>query len=129
MFTKFLSFAARWFIVAVGVLVASKLVNGISYEDYGSLAVAALLLGIINAFVRPLLLLVTLPLNILTLGLLTLVINGGLFLLVGSVVKGFHVESFWAAFWGAMVVSIMSFLVNGLIGSRERVRVHVMRQR
>jgi putative membrane protein len=125
---KLLSFLARWFITAVGVLVASKLVGGIGYSDYGALAVAALLLGIINAFVRPLLLLITLPLNVLTLGLLTLFINGLLFLFVGSVVKGFAVADLWAGFWGALVVSVISFLVNGLIGGGERVHLHVHRR-
>lgn len=113
---------------AVAVLAASKLVTGIAYADYGALAVAALLLGIINAFVRPLLLLVTLPLNVLTLGLFTLVVNGALFLLVGSVVRGFYVADFWAGFWGAIVVSLISFLVNGLIGRGERMTLHVSRR-
>jgi putative membrane protein len=109
------SFVARWFVTAVAVLAASKLVNGISYADYGSLAVAALLLGIINALVRPVLLLITLPVNVLTLGLFTLVINGALFLLVGRVVRGFSVADFWAGFWGAIVVSVVSFLVGGVM--------------
>ncbi len=117
---SFLSFLARWFVTAVAVLVASKLVEGIHYADYGSLAVAALLLGIINALVRPLLLLVTLPVNVLTLGLFTLVINGALFLFVGRIVQGFRVTDFWAGFWGAIVVSVVSFLVGAIVRRRER---------
>lgn len=116
----FLGFLARWFVTAVAVLVASKLVGGIGYADVGSLAVAALLLGVINALVRPLLLLITLPVNVLTLGLFTLVINGALFLFVGRIVKGFYVADFWAGFWGAIVVSIVSFLVGGIIRRGER---------
>ncbi|MCX6907384.1 MAG: phage holin family protein [Verrucomicrobia bacterium] len=119
---SFLSFLARWFVTAVAVLAASKLVNGIAYADYGSLAVAALLLGIINALVRPVLLFITLPVNVLTLGLFTLVINGALFLLVGRVVRGFYVADFWAAFWGAIVVSIVSFLVGTVVRGGERGR-------
>ncbi|MBI5683888.1 MAG: phage holin family protein [Verrucomicrobia bacterium] len=119
---SFLSFLARWFVTAVAVLVASKLVSGIGYADYGSLAVAALLLGIINALVRPVLLLITLPVNVLTLGLFTLVINGALFLLVGRVVRGFYVTDFWAGFWGAIVVSIVSFLVGVMVRGNERAR-------
>lgn len=119
---SFLSFLARWFVTAVAVLAASKLVNGIVYADYGSLAVAALLLGIINALLRPVLLFITLPVNVLTLGLFTLVINGALFLLVGRVVSGFYVASFWAGFWGAIVVSIVSFLVGAVIRGGERGR-------
>lgn len=116
----FLGFLTRWFVTAVAVLVASKLVNGIVYVDYGSLAVAALLLGVINALVRPVLLFVTLPVNVLTLGLFTLVINGALFLMVGRVVRGFYVADFWAGFWGAIVVSVVSFLVGGVIQRNDR---------
>ena len=119
---SFLSFLARWFVTAVAVLAASKLVNGIAYADYGSLAVAALLLGIINALLRPVLLFITLPVNVLTLGLFTLVINGALFLLVGRVVHGFYVADFWAGFWGAIVVSVVSFLVGVVIRGGERGR-------
>lgn len=117
-----LGFLARWFVTAVAVLVASRLVNGITYSDYGSLAVAALLLGIINALVRPVLLLITLPVNMLMLGLFTLVINGVLFLLVGRVVRGFYVADLWAGFWGAIVVSVVSFLVGLIVRGKERRR-------
>lgn len=119
---SFFSFLARWFVTAVAVLVASKLVSGIGCADFGSLAVAALLLGIINALVRPALLLITLPVNVLTLGLFTLVINGALFLLVGRVVRGFYVVDFWAGFWGAIVVSVVSFLVGLMVRGNERGR-------
>lgn len=119
---SFLSFLARWFVTAVAVLVASKLVGGIRCADYGSLAVAALLLGIINALVRPVLLFITLPVNVLTLGLFTLVINGALFLLVGRVVSGFYVADFWAGFWGAIVVSVVSFLVGWMVRGNEHRR-------
>ena len=112
---SFLSFLAHWFVTAMAVLVASRLVSGIRCDDIGSLAVAALLLGIINALVRPVLLLITLPVNVLTLGLFTLVINGALFLLVGRLVRGFYVADFWAGFWGAIVVSLVSFVVGGVI--------------
>jgi putative membrane protein len=84
--------------------------------------VAALLLGIINALVRPVLFFVTLPVNVLTLGLFTLVINGALFLLVGRVVRGFYVADFWAGFWGAIMVSIVSFLVGLVVRPNERGR-------
>ncbi|MFA6561401.1 MAG: phage holin family protein [Verrucomicrobiia bacterium] len=119
---SFLSFLTRWFVTAVAVLVASKLVGGIGCADYGSLAVAALLLGVINALVRPVLLFITLPVNVLTLGLFTLVINGALFLLVGRVVRGFYVADFWAGFWGAIVVSIVSFLVGVIVRGDKRGR-------
>ena len=120
--TPFLGFLARWFVTTVAVLVASKLVNGIGYADFGSLAVAALLLGIVNALLRPVLLFITLPVNVLTLGLFTLVINGALFLLVGRLVRGFYVADFWAGFWGAIVISVVSFIVGGVFRRGENGR-------
>jgi putative membrane protein len=119
-----IGFLVRWFVTAVSVLAASKLVGGIVCADYGSLAVAALLLGIVNAFVRPILLWLTLPISVLTLGVFALVVNGALFWLVGRLVKGFYVVDFWSGFWGAIVVAVISFIVNGLIGSGGG-RVHI----
>ena len=74
--------------------------------------VVALVLGIINAFLRPLIILITLPMNILTLGTLTLFINGALFYLVSKIVKGFVITGFWSAFWGYILFSIISFLLS-----------------
>jgi len=128
-----MSFLIRWFVIALAVLmVASKLVGGVEYltdygigcADYRSLVVTALLLGIVNAFVRPVLLWLTLPISVLTLGIFALVINGALFWLVGRLVKGFYVADFWSGFWGAIVVAVISFIVNGLIGGRG-MRVNV----
>lgn len=114
----------------VGVLVAAHVVDGIHYEGAVDLVVATLLLGLLNAFVRPLLMLLSLPLLLLTLGLFTLVINAGLLWLVGEMVKGFHVDGFWAAFKGALVIAVLSLLLNTLTGSgNSRVRFGRVRRR
>ena len=101
---------------AAGVLVASQIVPGISAQNIPSLLVASLLLGVFNAFLRPIMLILSLPLLIVTLGLFTFVVNAVLLLLVGSLVKSFYVAGFWSAFWGGVVISIVSFIANGLIG-------------
>ena len=111
------SFLIRWVNTTVAVLVAANVVPGISYDGLTSLAVASLLLGILNAFIRPILMLLALPLLILTLGLFTFVINGALLYFVGHILKGFHVTTFWPAFWGALVVSFISLLLNMLTGT------------
>jgi putative membrane protein len=110
------SFLQRWLVTAAGVLVASQIVPGISAQNFIGLLAASLLLGIFNAFLRPIMLILTLPLLLVTLGLFTFVVNAVLLLLVGNLVKGFYVAGFWSAFWGGVVISIVSFIANGLIG-------------
>jgi putative membrane protein len=110
------SFLQRWLVTAAGVLVASKIVSGIQADDWLTLLAASLLLGIFNAFLRPIMLILSLPLLIVTLGLFTFVVNALLLLLVGALVKSFHIDGFWSAFVGGVVISIVSFVANGLIG-------------
>ena len=115
--TGYLPFFQRWLVNTLAVLAASFVVEGIHYDDnWQALLVASLLLGILNAFVRPLIMLLALPFLILTLGLFTLVINATLLYFVSSLVKGFHVDSFSAAFWGALVISFVSTAVQWLTG-------------
>jgi putative membrane protein len=105
-------------------MVASSFVHGIRYESVASLIGAALLLGILNAFVRPVLLILSAPLILLTLGLFILIVNGLMLLLVPHVVIGFHVDGFWSAFWGAIVISIVSWILSAFFrGSDGHVRV------
>src|SRR4051794_21147438 len=113
-------FLQQWLISTLAVLVATQLVKGIHYETTSGLLVATLLLGILNTFVRPLLTLLSLPLVVLSLGLFRLLINAALLLLVGRIVEQFHVEGFGAAFWGALVISIVSLLLNALTGGSPR---------
>ena len=117
-------FLQGWAINTLAVLVAAFLLPGISYDTWQDLLLASLLLGVLNAFVRPLLMLVALPLLILTLGLFMLVINSLLLLLVGSIVHGFEVKSFWWALLGSLIISFVSLVLNTLTGSgKSRIQV------
>src|SRR5713101_4128495 len=118
-------FVFRWAVTTIAVMVASSVSRGIRYDTVAALIGASLLLGILNAFVRPFLLIISVPLILLTLGLFILVLNGLLLLLVPSVVVGFHVHSFWSAFWGAMVISFVSWLLSAFFRGSDG-RVHVL---
>ncbi len=118
-------FVFRWLVTTVAVMVASSLVPGIRYDGLGSLLGAALLLGILNAFVRPVLLLLSAPLILLSLGIFILVVNGLMLRVVPSFVPGFHVETFGSAFWGAMVVGVISWVLSAFFRGSDG-RVHVL---
>ena len=105
----------RWLILALGVTLATKIIPGISCADGTTLLVVVLLLSFFNAILKPLLVLFTLPFIVLTMGLGVVVINALLFLLVGRLVQGFHVTSFWAALGGALVVSITNLILSLLM--------------
>lgn len=125
---KLLRFLQSWIINTLAVLVAVEVVPGIHFNG-GSLLtpfIAALVLGILNAFIRPILVLLTLPLLIFTLGLFTLVINAVLLRFVGWLLAPhFQVDTFWASFLGALVISIVSIALNVLTGAGgTRVSVH-----
>jgi putative membrane protein len=111
-------FLIRVVIVALGLWVASKLVPGIEINDGWSLLWAALVLGIINAVIRPIIIILTLPLTILTLGLFLLVINAAMLSLVAWMLDGMTVAGFWSAFFGALVISITGWVANGFIGDK-----------
>jgi putative membrane protein len=115
-------FLFRWAITTVAVMVAAALIKGIRYDSVGALVGAALLLGILNAFLRPILLLLMAPLIILTLGLFIFVVNGLMLLLVNDLVHGFHVDHFGSAFLGAILISIVSWMLSAFFrGSDGRV--------
>jgi putative membrane protein len=118
-------FVFRWAVTTIAVMVASSVIRGIRYDTVAALIGASLLLGILNAFVRPFLLIISVPLILLTLGLFILVLNGLLLLLVPHVVVGFHVDSFWSAFWGAIVISLVSWLLSAFFRGSDG-RVHVL---
>ncbi len=110
------AFLVRWLITTIAVLVAVVLVDGIDVGTAGSgvipLIAASLFLGIANALIRPVLLLLSFPLIILTMGLFIFVLNALLLLGVGQIVPGFHVGGFWAAFWGALIISFVSWVLS-----------------
>ena len=118
-------FVFRWAITTVAVMVASSIIHGIRYDSVASLIGAALLLGILNAFLRPILLILSAPLILLTLGLFILVVNGLMLLIVPSIVIGFHVDTFASAFWGAIVISIVSWILSAFFRGSDG-RVHVL---
>ena len=111
-----LSFLKRWLITTVAVWLAASIVPGITYTSAG-LFLAALALGLLNAFVRPVMVVLSLPLVIITLGLFMLVINALLLWSVGSVLKDFHVDGFAPAFWGSLIISLTSLVLNSLTKS------------
>ncbi len=110
-----LQLLARWIALALGVVLATKIVAGITCEDGMTLVAVVLLLSFFNAILKPLLVLFTLPFIIVTMGLGVVVINALLFLFVGEIVKGFHVAGFWSALGGSVVVSITNLLVSSLM--------------
>ena len=107
-----MKFIARVGIIALALLLAEFLVPGISTGGWVPLLVAAGALGVINAVVRPILVLITLPLSVVTFGVFLLVINGFLLWLVGQYISGFNVADFWSAFLGAIIVSLVSGAAN-----------------
>ncbi|GDY20225.1 hypothetical protein LBMAG56_15700 [Verrucomicrobiota bacterium] len=113
----YLVFFQRWLVNTLAVLTASLVVKGIDYDNWQGLVIASLLLGILNAIVRPLIMVLSLPFLILSLGLFTLVINAALLYFVGWAVNSFHVDSFSAAFWGGLVISFVSTAVQWLTGT------------
>jgi putative membrane protein len=118
-------FVIRWGVTTIAVMVASAIIHGIRYDSVASLIGAALLLGILNAFIRPFLLILSVPLILLTLGFFILVLNGLMLFFVPSIVNGFHVDSFGSAFWGALVISIVSWILSAFFRGSDG-RVHVL---
>jgi putative membrane protein len=117
----------RWIVSAIALYLTSGIVPGIRIDGLGALLAAAAMIGIINAFVRPVVLLLTLPLTVLTLGLFVLVVNAAMLSLASAFVPGFTVRSFGAAFWGWLVLSFLTFLINVLIGEHGRIEVVTLR--
>jgi len=108
-------FLIHWAVTTLLLWVASHVFKGITYTSPGALWVAALLLGLVNAIVRPVLVLLTLPLTILTLGLFLLVINALMMMLVSAVVKGFEVKGFWTAFFASVLIAVLSFFLDAAL--------------
>ena len=116
-------FVLRFFVTGIAVLVASQIIPGIRIDSLASGIVSVLVLAILNALVRPLLYLLSAPFIVVTLGLFMLVINGFLLGVVSYVVKGFHVEGFWPAVGGAVIISLVSGIMNLFISERGQVEV------
>jgi putative membrane protein len=104
-----------WLINAVALLAVAYLMPSVNVSSFGSALLAALVLGLVNAVIRPVLVLLTLPVTLFTLGLFILVINGLLFWFVGSILQGFVVAGFWAGVFGAIIYSIVSWALTALV--------------
>ena len=118
-----MGFLLRVLINTLAIVLAAHLIPGIQLDGILSAVAAGLLLGVVNAIVRPVLLILTLPITLVTLGLFLLVLNGLCLWLVAAVVKGFHVSGFWSAVLGALVVSAVSWVVTVLVSDSGKVVV------
>jgi putative membrane protein len=118
-----MGFVIRVVVYTLALLLAAHVVPGISLAGLTSAVVAGVLLGIINAVVRPILVVLTFPITLLTLGLFLLVLNAFCLWLVSVFVHGFQVAGFWPAFWGALLVSVVSWILTALISDSGRVKV------
>jgi putative membrane protein len=118
-----MGFLVRVAVNALAIMLAASILPGIGVDGIVSALAAAVLLGLVNAFVRPVLLILTLPITLVTLGLFLFVLNGLCFWLVASLVKGFHVAGFGSAMLGALVVSAVSWILTALISDSGRVVV------
>jgi putative membrane protein len=119
----------RTLIYMLGLFLASRLLPGVSIAGTGSFILAALLLGLANAFIRPLMFILTLPLTIVTLGLFVFVLNAAMFGLVAALLDNFQVAGFWSALFGAIIVSITSTVASWTIGPDGKYEVFVIRRR
>jgi putative membrane protein len=119
-----IGFIFRAVIAALGLWLATRWVSGIHIDSATTLLLAGVLLGLVNAVVRPIAIVLTFPITILTLGLFLLVVNAAMLGLVALLLPGFSIDGFWAAFFAALLVSITGFLGSMLIGNRARIEYY-----
>ncbi len=119
MFDNLVPFLLHWAITALSLWIASHIFKGLKFDSNGALAVSALLLGFANALVKPLLVVLTLPLTLQTFGLFLLVINALVLLLVGWLVRGFRISGFWTAFFASIFISLLSIAFGALFGGSD----------
>jgi len=118
----------RWLVTTIAIFMVPSLVPGVKVEGFGAALAAAAILGILNALVRPILIILTLPLTILTLGVFILIINALLFQLAGAIVSGIHVASFWSAFFASIIVSLVSWILNSAVSGGAGERTVIVRR-
>lgn len=114
-------FVVRLLITALGLWVADQLLAGLTITGTGSLVISALLLGIVNAVIRPIILILTLPLTVLTLGLFILIVNGISLGIAAWLVPGFHIAGLWSATLGAIIVGLTSWAASAFVGGSGRI--------
>ncbi len=120
-------FILRAAIAALGLWLATEWVDGIYIDVPTTLVIAAVLLGVVNAFVRPLVILLTLPFTVVTLGLFLLVVNAAMLGLVAALLPGMQIVGFWDAVWGAFIVSLVSWIGSLVFGPKGRIEVKIRR--
>ncbi len=121
-------FLIRSVVSALGLWLASLIISGISVQGTGVLLVAGILLGVVNAIIRPVMIILTLPFTLLTLGLFLFVINAMMLGLVAWFLEGFAISGFWAALGGSIIISLTSWVASWYIGPRGRVEVVVVKR-
>jgi putative membrane protein len=121
-------FFLRTLITILGLLLASAIIPGVTINGTGSVVLAAILLGLVNGFVRPVAFLLTLPVTIVTLGLFLFVLNAAMFGLVAAMLDNFVIAGFWSAIFGSLVVSVTSTFASWYIGPEGRVDIIVVRR-
>jgi len=121
-------FLIKWIVNIAALFVVIHVAAGVSADSWGSIVIAALILGLLNAFIKPFIILFTLPFTILTLGFFTLIINAFIFILASKFVKGFEVISFWSAFWAALLFSIISSILNFMLAPKMDIRYTTFRR-
>jgi len=119
----------RWFFLTIAITIAAYLIKGIQVGGFFSALMAAAILGVLNVFFRPILLVLTLPLNILTFGLFTFVINAILLLMASGVISGFSVNTFWSAVFGSVIISIINWILSSMINEQGRVQYIDLRKK
>jgi len=119
-------FLIRMLITALGLWVASRIVPGVAISGFGTLVGSALLLGFVNAVVRPLLVLLTLPITIMTLGIFLLVINGAMLGLVASLFNNFTIDGLFSAILGSVIVSLVSWFASWFIGPKGKFEIMIV---
>ncbi|RJR25959.1 MAG: phage holin family protein [Desulfobacteraceae bacterium] len=111
----------RWLVLTAAITVASYVIEGIHVAGFFSALFGAAMLGVLNVFFRPFILILTLPINLITLGLFTFVINAVILMMASGVIRGFEVEGFWSAVLGALIISLVSWLLNSFIDGQGRI--------
>lgn len=119
-----MDFFIKWFVNIIVLFLVVKISPGITIDRGDTLIVAALVLGLVNVFLKPLVMMLALPLNIFSLGIFTFFINGLMFYLAAKLVEGFNVAGFWAAFWGAMWFAVISFVISTFTGTKGEKKFH-----
>ncbi|MDO8722443.1 MAG: phage holin family protein [Syntrophales bacterium] len=119
----------RWLVMAAAIMAASYLLEGIEVKGFFPALGAAAMLGILNAFFRPVLLILTLPINILSLGLFTFIINALMLKMASGIIPGFDIHGFWTAVFGALIITLISWLLNAFISERGRVEFIDLKKR